>query len=138
MSAGDVPAAHGASKGTILIIDDETGSRKVLKLLLEDEAYEVLTTGDGEEGLVLAKVKHPHVILLDVIMPKMNGYEVLHRLKSDPDTQRIPVIMLTARATEKDIHASFESGAVFHVEKPFETKDLLQKIKVALLEGQAG
>ena len=122
---------------TVLMIDDESNSRKVVKLLLEREGFRVITAANGEEGLILAKVEQPHVILLDVMMPKMNGYEALKRLREDEDTQRIPVIMVTARGTEHDIATSFRLGAVFHIEKPYETKDLLQKLTVALsLPGQ--
>ena len=122
---------------TVLMIDDESNSRKVVKLLLEREGFRVITAANGEEGLILAKVEQPHIILLDVMMPKMNGYEALKRLREDEDTQRIPVIMVTARGTEHDIATSFRLGAVFHIEKPYETKDLLQKLAVALsLPGQ--
>ena len=114
------------------MIDDESNARKVVKLLLEREAFRVLTAANGEEGLILAKVERPHVILLDVMMPKMNGYETLKRLREDEDTNAIPVIMVTARGTEHDIATSFRLGAVFHIEKPYETKDLLKKIAVAL------
>lgn len=116
----------------VLMIDDERNSRKVVKLLLEREGYRVLTAANGEEGLILAKVERPGVILMDVLMPKMSGHEALRRLRGDEDTKEIPVIMVTAKATEHDIAASFRLGAVFHVEKPYETKDLLQKIQVAL------
>ena len=117
---------------TVLMIDDESNSRKIVKLLLEREGFRVLTAANGEEGLILAKVEQPHVVLLDVMMPKMNGYETLKRLREDQDTHGIPVIMVTARGTEHDIATSFRLGAVFHIEKPYETKDLLQKIAVAL------
>ena len=114
------------------MIDDESNARKVVKLLLERGGFRVLTAANGEEGLILAKVERPHVILLDVMMPKMNGYETLKRLREDEDTNAIPVIMVTARGTEHDIATSFRLGAVFHIEKPYETKDLLKKIAVAL------
>jgi DNA-binding response OmpR family regulator len=104
----------------------------VVKLLLEREGFRVLTAANGEEGLILAKVERPDVILLDVMMPKMSGYETLKRLREDQDTTGVPVIMVTARGTEHDIATSFRLGAVFHIEKPYETKDLLQKIAVAL------
>ena len=117
---------------SVLMIDDEVNARKIGKLLLEREGYEVLTASNGEEGLILAKVKEPGVILLDVAMPKMNGHETLRRLREDHDMQHIPVIMVTARGTEHDIATSYRLGAVFHLEKPYETKDLLQKIEVAL------
>ena len=123
---------------SVLMIDDEPNHRKVVKLILEREGYRVLTAADGEEGLVLAKVERPHIILLDVMMPKMDGYEALRRLRADQDLKRIPVLMITARGTERDIATSFRLGAVFHLEKPYETTDLLQKIQVALTLAKQG
>ena len=123
---------NAKSQHAVLMIDDEANARKLAKLLLEREGYEVLTASNGEEGLILAKVKQPDVILLDVMMPKMNGYETLKRLREDQDITQIPVIMVSAKGTEHDIATSFQLGAVFHIEKPYETKDLLQKIQVAL------
>ena len=121
------------SPHTILLIDDELNSRKLVKLLLEREGYKALTAANGQEGLLLAKVHQPSLILLDVIMPKMNGFETLRRLREDQDTTHIPVVMVTAKGTEHDIAASFRLGAVFHIEKPYETKDLLQKIEAAII-----
>ena len=118
---------------TVLLIDDEVNGRKIAKLLLERAGYRALTAANGEEGILLAKVERPDVILLDVMMPKMNGYDALRRLKDDPDTARTPVIMLTAKTADQDITTSFRLGAIFHIEKPYETVDLLQKIKVAIL-----
>jgi len=124
---------------TILLIDDEESARKLAKLLLEREGFRVLTAPNGEEGLILAKVEQPGVILLDIIMPRMNGYEAIQRLKDDPDTSHIPVIMVTAKGAERDIVTSFHLGAVCHMEKPYETRDLVQKIKMALvLSAQEG
>ena len=114
------------------MIDDEANARKIAKLLLEREGYEVLTASDGEEGLILAKVKQPSVILLDVMMPKLDGHQTLKRLREDADMRQIPVIMVTAKCTEHDIATSYRLGAVFHLEKPYEIRDLLQKIAVAL------
>lgn len=119
-------------KPLIILVDDETHSRTLVRLLLEREGYRVQTASNGEEGLILAKVEQPGVILLDIMMPEMNGYEVLRRLKVDPDTRKIPVIVLTAKGTERDMAASFRLGAVFHLEKPYETMDLIQKIRTAM------
>ena len=116
----------------ILMVDDEASGRRITKLVLERSGYQVLTAPSGEEGLVLAKAEHPDVILLDIMMPKMDGYETLRRLKRDPDTRVIPVLMLTARGADQDIAMSFQLGAVFHLDKPYETKDLLRKIEGAL------
>ena len=121
-----------AVRRIILMVDDEASGRRIAKLLLERSGYQVLTAPSGEEGLVLAKVEHPDVILLDIMMPRMDGYETLRRLKRDPDTRVIPVLMLTARGADQDIAMSFQLGAVFHLDKPYEMKDLLRKIEGAL------
>jgi CheY-like chemotaxis protein len=123
---------------TVLIIDDEPNARKVIKLLLEREGYRVLTAANGEEGLVLSKVERPRVILLDLMMPKMNGHETLKRLREDPDTEDVPVIVVSAKVGENDIATSFKLGALFHVEKPYETQDLLTKIQAALQQAGGG
>jgi len=123
----------------ILMIDDEANGRRLVKLLLEREGYRVLTAPSGDEGLILAKAEHPDIILLDIRMPKMDGYETLRQLKRDPDTKVIPVMMLTAKGGGQDIAMSFKLGAVFHLDKPYETTDLIQKIEVALaLAAQEG
>ena len=119
-------------KPLVLLVDDEQSNRKLVTLLLGRVGYVVRTAPSGEEGLIVAKAEHPDLILLDVMMPVMDGHEMLLRLKRDPDTRDIPVIMLTARGGEQDIAVSFQRGAVFHVDKPYETRDLLQKIAVAL------
>jgi DNA-binding response OmpR family regulator len=129
---------EGTTQHSILMIDDEANARKVVKLLLEREGYRVLTAPNGEEGLILAKVERPHVILLDVMMPKLSGFDTLKRLRDDEDVKHIPVIMVTARGSEHDIATSFKLGAIFHVEKPYETKDLLQKIQIAIQSGEPG
>ena len=124
--------AEERTKCLVLLIDDESNARRMAGLLLEREGYQFLAAPNGEEGLTLAKVELPDVILLDVMMPKMDGFETLRRLKTDRDTKSIPVIMVTAKATERAIASSFQLGAVLHVEKPYETKDLLQKIEAAI------
>lgn len=122
----------------VLVLDDEEHIRKILKLLLERAGYQVFTAPTGEDALTMAKVEHPEAILLDIIMPAMNGHDVLRRLKSDPDTRDIHVIMVTAKGSERDIATSFRLGALFHVEKPFETKDLLEKLRVAIVRAAEG
>ena len=117
---------------TILLIDDEADFVKVATRRLEQQGYEVLTASNGMTGLTVARSEHPSVILLDVMMPVMDGYEVLHRLKDDPATQDIPVIMLTAKGTEKEMVGSIEMGAVYHMVKPYHPDELLQEIRLAM------
>lgn len=127
----DATAPPPLAGKTILVVDDEVSARTLAKMLLAREGATVFTAAHGEEGLTLAKVERPHLILLDLMMPKMSGHEVLQRLKTDPDTKAIPVIILTAKLGDKDFEASFRLGAVFHLEKPYEAKDLFRKIQAA-------
>ena len=132
----DETMTEGRTGRTVLVIDDEVNARKLAKMLLEREGFTVFTAGNGEEGLTLAKVERPDVILLDLIMPKMIGHDVLQRLKQDPDTRAISIIVLTAKVADRDIAASFRLGAAFHLEKPYEVKDLIQKIHAAIALAQ--
>ena len=108
----DETMTEGRTGRTVLVIDDEVNARKLAKMLLEREGFTVFTAGNGEEGLTLAKVERPDVILLDLIMPKMIGHDVLQRLKQDPDTRAISIIVLTAKVADRDIAASFRLGAL--------------------------
>ena len=126
-----------AEQKTVLVVDDENFSRRLAVLLLERAGFRTLTAVNGEEAILLAKVQRPDVILLDLIMPKMGGHEALRHLKDDPSLHAMPVIVVTAKAAEQDIAASFRLGAAFHLEKPYETMDLLSKIHAALTLAEA-
>lgn len=100
-----------ANTKTILIIEDDRALRRVLEFRLSQEQYRVLTAEDGEAGLASAKTNHPDLILLDLIMPKMNGFETLKRLKQDPLTQPIPVVVLSNLNQDGDLKMAKELGA---------------------------
>ena len=116
----------------ILIVDDEEGIVKVVKMYLEHHDYEVITAGDGQEGLEKAKTDKPDLIVLDLMLPKINGYKVCGLLKKDTRYAKIPVILFTAKAQEKDIKLGQEVGADAYITKPFEPEILLAKIKELL------
>lgn len=113
----------------ILIVDDEADLIEAIKMRLETEGYEVVTALDGAEGLMKAKGDKPALILLDVMMPKLNGYQVCRELKSDAKCKDIPVVMLTARAQQTDKFWGREVGADDYITKPFEFGALLDIIK---------
>lgn len=122
----------------ILIIDDETDLLMVVQARLEANGFIVITSIDGEKGLEKAKKEKPDLIILDLIMPKINGEEVCKRLKKCPETKNIPIIALTASGhpdSEKKIR---KCGASDFMHKPFEDDDLLLKIKRALGDKNAG
>ena len=111
-----------------LVVDDEDAILRFLKPALEANNYEVLTAHNGEDGLKAAEEESPNVILLDVMMPGMDGFHVLRRLRRSDETRRIPVVMLTAKGESKSIFRSQELGARDHLIKPCESKELLATV----------
>jgi DNA-binding response OmpR family regulator len=118
----------------ILVVDDETELLKALTIRLKTSGYEVITAQDGQEGLEKAKSLNPDLIVLDILMPKMDGYEVCRLLKFDEKYKSIPIIMLTAKAQDIDKVMGKKVGADDYITKPFETQDLIDKIKKHLGE----
>lgn len=120
------------NKKRILAIDDEQDMLYVIKMQLEAHQYDVLTARDGQEGLTMARREAPDLIILDIMLPKLDGYKVCRMLKFDKKYSAIPIIMLTARAQEGDEKLGYEVGADYYMPKPFEPKKLLGKIKELL------
>lgn len=113
----------------ILIIDDEVDLVETLKFRLECKGFEVVEAFDGQEGLARARSARPDLLILDVMLPKMDGYHICRLLKSDEQFKNIPIIMLTARSQETDKQAGLEHGADAYIPKPFEPKYLMEKIE---------
>jgi DNA-binding response OmpR family regulator len=113
---------------TVLVVDDDPVIQKLLKVNFEMEGYTVLSAADGAEGLDQARAQDPDVIILDIMMPKMNGLEVLAALKADAATDSIPVILLSAKAQAGDVQAGLDRGADAYVTKPFDPLDLLDRV----------
>lgn len=116
----------------LLIVDDEKQLVEMVQMRLEANGYEVLTASDGQEGLQMAKTEKPDLIMLDVMMPKMDGYKVCGLLKNDARYKNIPIILFSARAQQQDADVAKEAGADAYVTKPFEPPVLLAKIKELL------
>lgn len=116
----------------ILVVDDEKNILELVRFNLEREGYQVLTAQDGARGLELAREKIPDLIVLDVMLPGMNGLEVCRELHQDTATKNIPIIMLSARAEELDRVLGLEIGADDYVTKPFSPRELLARIKARL------
>ena len=113
----------------ILVVEDDSDLRKILRAILMREGYSVLTAGDGEEGLEVVEAHHPDLILLDVMMPKMDGRELCRRLKANVRTSQIPIIMLTAMSETNDRIGGLDLGANDYVTKPYEQHELLMRVR---------
>ncbi len=113
----------------ILLVDDEVDALAALKVALEADGYNVVEALDGLEALSMARSENPDVILLDIMMPDMDGFEVCKQLKSDAQLNMIPVIMLTAKGEVDDKVEGLEMGADDYVTKPFNLKELKARIK---------
>jgi len=119
-------------KETILIVEDEKDIVKMLDYNLKKEGYKVLVAHDGEDALDAANTKHPDLILLDLMLPGMDGLEVCKTLKAESKTALTPIIMLTAKSQESDKVVGLELGADDYVTKPFSPRELIARIKAVL------
>jgi two-component system alkaline phosphatase synthesis response regulator PhoP len=120
------------SKGKILVVDDEIYIVHILDFSLGMEGYEVVTALDGEQALEKLKVEKPDLIVLDIMMPKLDGYEVCKAIKSDPETRQIPVILLSAKGRNVDQKMGFDVGADDYITKPFSPRKLVERINQLL------
>jgi len=114
---------------TILVVDDQSNVRTLLREYLTADGFRVVTAGDGREALYVARHEKPDLVLLDILMPEMNGYEFIRRFRMEKDT---PVILLTARLEETDKVLGLELGADDYVTKPFGMRELLARIHAVL------
>lgn len=117
-----------ASQYTVLIVDDVPTNVMLVQAILKKEGYTLLTTDSGVKALRIAREKHPNLILLDIMMPEMDGYEVLQHLKSNPDTNDIPVIIMSALSDMQSIVKGYQLGATEYVTKPFQREELLKRV----------
>ncbi len=112
----------------VLVVDDHPKIVRLLQVALEDE-HQVLTAYNGEDALRCVAEHHPDLMVLDVIMPGLDGYRVLHRIKSDPETEQIPVIMLTVKDQPDDVLLGITVGADYYIPKPFNSSDIAALIR---------
>ncbi|MBW3638036.1 MAG: response regulator [Armatimonadetes bacterium] len=113
----------------ILAVDDEKHILRLVQINLEKAGYEVVTASNGREALEAVKAQHPDLIVMDVMMPEMDGLEALENLKNDEATANIPVVMLTAKAQDADVFQGWQSGADLYLTKPFNPMELLTFVR---------
>jgi DNA-binding response OmpR family regulator len=121
-----------ARPATVLVADDDADVLALVARRLTRAGYRVITAEDGAEALRLVQENLPDLALLDVMMPKLTGYDVAQRLREDPATERLPIILLTARVQEDDINRGFAAGADDYIKKPFSPQELSSRVQAVL------
>ena len=116
----------------VLVADDDPLIRELIQFRLERSGYEVVIAEDGDQALKIARERSPDLVVLDVMMPGLNGYEVTRSLRADEETKRIPVILLTARVQEADVAQGFDAGADDYLTKPFSPQELRARVQAIL------
>ncbi len=119
----------------VLIADDELYILESVSYVVEQAGYEVITAEDGEAALRLAKKERPSLMFLDIMMPKITGFEVCEALKSNPETRDIHIVMLTARGQERDERMGMEAGADEYITKPFSPRELRKRLDEIMGDG---
>lgn len=119
-------------KGKILVVDDEINITQILEFSIGSEGYEVITAQNGEEAIDRARREQPDLIVLDIMMPKIDGYEACRILKANPLTKNIPVVLLTAKGRDIDKRLGYEVGATDYIIKPFSPNKLVDRIQELL------
>jgi two-component system alkaline phosphatase synthesis response regulator PhoP len=117
------------ARAKVLVVDDEEYIQHILNFSFGAEGYEVVTASDGEEGVSKAREEKPDIIVMDIMMPKMDGYEACKQIKTDPQTKDIPVILLTAKGRDADRKLGTEVGADDYVVKPFSPGRLIERVE---------
>ena len=113
----------------ILVVEDQADNRRILRDLLTSVGYEILEAVTGDEGVTLATTQHPDLILMDIQLPGMDGYEATRRIKADPALHHIPIIAVTSYALSGDDAQAFAAGCDSYVAKPFSPRALLAKVR---------
>ena len=128
---------NGETTARILVADNDEDILTLVSFRLERQGYEVLVARDGAEALERARAELPDLCVLDVMMPKLTGYEVTRELRADPRTADVPVILLTARVQEADVRSGYDAGADDYVRKPFAPQELRDRVAAALEKRRA-
>ncbi len=128
-------AGFGAM-GTILVIDDNEDSVRIVSKILTSNGFEVASENNGKDGLARARRIVPDLVILDIMMPEMDGLQTLEKMREYPDTSAIPVILLTAKSQDEDVIAGYRGGADYYMTKPFTSKQLLYGVRLVLGQPQ--
>lgn len=116
-------------QGKVLVVDDEVYILHILDFSLGAEGYEVITAADGQQAIEKARTEKPDLIVMDIMMPRLDGYETTRRLKELPETREIPILLLTAKGRETDRQKGFDAGASDYITKPFSPNKLIGRVQ---------
>ncbi len=120
----------------VLVIDDDPVILELLRVNLEIEGFGVVTAGDGREGFARAVSEHPDLVLSDIMMPRMDGLELVAQLKRDARTKSLPIILLSAKAQNAEVQQGLEAGADDYVTKPFDPLELIDRVNAVLAKAR--
>lgn len=121
----------------VLVVDDSAAAREKLSTELQDCGFQVIVAADGAAAMEQIKLTLPALVITDLIMPRLNGYELCRHIKNDPRTQHVPVIMCSTKAEEFDRYWGMKQGANAYITKPYQTKDMINAVKYLLEEAGA-
>lgn len=121
----------------VLIAEDSSTVRRLVAARLMADGYEVLEASDGEQALTLSRSEHPDLLVLDKVMPKFDGFEVVRALRADPETQAMPIVMLTERTSEEDVLSGLNLGVEEYMPKPFSPHELSVRIQRVLARARS-
>ena len=116
----------------VLVIDDDPVILELLRVNFEIEGFDVITASDGEEGFARAQALHPDVVISDIMMPRRDGLQLLTDLKGDPATQKLPVILLSAKAQRSEVQQGLDLGADDYITKPFDPLELIDRLNAVM------
>jgi DNA-binding response OmpR family regulator len=125
-------ASPDENKPLVLVAEDDEDILELISLILERSGYQVMRAADGEAALGLARSERPVLVMLDVMMPRLDGYEVTRRLRQDEATAGIPILLVTARVQDGDVQRGFEAGADDYLRKPFSPEELESRLQAIL------
>jgi len=125
------------SRKKILLVDDSATTLMMEQMVLRGQAYQIVTAKNGREAVVIAQIEKPDLILLDVVMPEMNGFEACRQLRQQEATKHTPIIMVTTKGEEQNVETGFESGCSDYITKPINGAELLTKVRGYLETGSA-
>lgn len=131
-----MPIEDQDNRPRVVIADDDPDIRRLVEMTVTNAGCDVTVASDGEEALERVRDSVPDLVILDVLMPRMDGWEVARALKSDPATREVPVMFLTSRGQEHDVLEGFDSGAVDYMVKPFSPRELQVRVRAVLAKRQ--